>query len=291
MDLLQIAQSLFGPLFRVIGWLQNRANPVRLQAARVLQAFEAHGIERTQINRLLPADLQPTQFELSNADELKRVIRPSHINWMADFFALNPDWLDGISEQAHTLIDSYKNPGKLHAWFREHASQADQRLRYKLHLLTSDSAVITADSSGYFAVVLEEFLDVDDDYLSRYYHLTLGSHFGHPPGVLHLMQMLALAHVHGAIMRRSVMPAASLHTLSHCQGLIPELLRKAKPHPLAADHEFWGHFSGDSPWLVQMRQDTEASLLSDGLHDVVARINQDRQRFARPQRNATEWTC
>ncbi|MOA48928.1 hypothetical protein D3C78_1717430 [compost metagenome] len=92
-------------------------------------------------------------------------------------------------------------------------------------------------------------------------------------------------------MRRAVTSAESLHRLSLCQGLIPELLWKAKPHPLEADHEFWGHFSGDSPWLVQLRQNTEASLLQAGLHDVVASINHDRERFARPQRNAAERTC
>lgn len=291
MELLHIANSLLRPVVRLVGWLQNRANPARLQAARILQAFEAHGIEPTQINRLLPADLQLTQFELSTADEFKKVIKPSHINWMAVFFALEPGWLDGISEQTHTLIDSYKNPGNLHAWFLEHASQDDHGGCYKLHLLTSDSGAITANSSGYFAVVLEEFLDVDNDYLSRYFHLTLGAHFDHLPCVLHLMQILAIARFHRGIMRRAVMPAAYLHTLSHCQGLIPELLRKTKPHPREADHEFWGHFSGDSPWLAQLRQHTEASLLVDGLHDVVASINQDRQRFARPQWNAAEKIC
>lgn len=282
MELLQIANSLFGPITRLVRWLKNRANPARLQATRILQAFKAHGVERMQINRLLPAELQLTQFELSDTDELKKVIKPSHINWMADFLALEPAWLDGTSEQVHTLIHSYKDPGNLHAWFLEHTSKGYQGGRYKLHLLTSDCAAITAASSGYFAVVLEEFLDVGNGYLSRYHHLTLGAHFDHFPCVLHLMQILAIAHFHQVIMRRSVMPAAYLHALSHCQGLIPELLRKAKPHPLEADHEFWGHFSGDSPWLVKLRLDTDTSLLDDGLHEVVACINLDRQRFARP---------
>ncbi|MCY1310015.1 hypothetical protein D9M70_601660 [compost metagenome] len=91
-------------------------------------------------------------------------------------------------------------------------------------------------------------------------------------------------------MRRAVMSISNLRRLSLCQGLIPELLWKARPHPLEADHEFWGHFSGDSPALVKLRQDTEASLLKAGLHDVVASINLDRQRFARSQRNAAERT-
>lgn len=286
MELLQAANSLFGPLARAVGWLQNRANPARRQAARILEAFEAHGFERTQINRLLPANLQLTQFELSTADELKKVIKQPHVDWVAGFFALNPNWLDGASGQAHRLIDSYKSPGELQAWFSD-APRPDDVAIYKLHLLTSDASAITPASSGYYAVVLEELSELGDDYLSRYYHLTDGAHFDHYPSVLHLMQILALAHLHGAIMRRAVLPKANLLQLSLCQGLIPQLLWKAKPHPLEADHEFWGHFYGDSPWLVQLREDTEASLLRAGLHEVVASINHDRQRFAHPQRNAT----
>jgi hypothetical protein len=287
MEWLQTANSVLGPLGRLISWLQNRANPARRQAARVLEAFEAHGFERTQINRLLPADLQLTQFELSTADEFKKVIKQRHVDWVADFFALNPAWLDGASEQAHTPIDSYKRPGELQAWFREHASRPDDEAIYKLHLLTSDTSPITPASSGYYAVVLEELSELGDDYLSRYYHLTQGARFDHYPSVLHLLQILALAHFHGAIMRRAVLPKAQLRRLSLCQGLIPQLLWKAKPHPLEADHEFWGRFSGNAPWIVQLREETEASLLRAGLHAVVESINHDHQRFAHPQRNET----
>lgn len=287
MELLQAAHALFGPLIGLVDWLRNRTNPARRQAARMLEAFETHGFECTQINRLLPADLQLTQFELSAPDELKKVIKQRHVDWMAEFFALNPDWLDGTSEQAHTLIHSYKRPGELQGWFEEHAIRRGQGATYKLHLLTSDNTPITATSSAYYAVVLEELADLGDSYLSRYYHLTQGAHFDHFPSVLHLMQLLALAHFHGAMMRRAVLSSEKLRRLSLCQGLIPALLWKAKPHPLEADHEFWGHFSGDSPWLVQLREHTETSLLQAGLQEVVARINHDRHRFARPQRNAT----
>lgn len=285
MDFLQIASSLFAPGIRLFNWLKNRANPARLQAARILQVFEAHNVERTQINRLSPPDLQLTQFEWSSADELKKVLKPAHIDWAAGFFALEPGWLDGVSNRVHTLIHSYKTPGNLHRWFLSHAAQGDQGVRYKLHLLTSDSSAITAASSGCYAVVLEEFLGEANGYLRRYYHLADGAHFDHYPCVVHLMQILAIAHFHGVIMRRAVIGTASLNKLSNCEGLIPELLYQARRHPLEADHEFWGHFSGVTHWLLNLRQHTETSLLEGGLHDVVASIHQDRQRFARPIRN------
>ncbi len=288
MELLQTAHALFGPVSRLIDWIRNRANPARRQAARILATFDAHGFERTQINRVLSAELQLTQFELSTADELTKVIKQPHIDWIEEFFALNPEWLDGASDQAHTLIRSYKRPGELHSWFQERALRPDHGYAYKLHLLTSDNSSITATSSGYFAVVLEELDELGDRYRSRYYHLTHGAHFDHLPSVVHLMQVLALAHFQGSMMRRAVLPSANLLRLSLCQGLIPPLLWKAKPHPLEADHEFWGHFSGDSPWLVQLRQRTEASLLAAGLNDVVEGIVHDRHRFARPRSNVRD---
>ena len=83
--------------------------------------------------RLLP-NLQLTQFELSTADDLMKAIKQSHGDWVADLLALNSDWLDGASEQAHTLIHSYKSPDELQAWFSDHAPRPDGAAIYKLHL-------------------------------------------------------------------------------------------------------------------------------------------------------------
>lgn len=279
--LLQIVKTLLGPAGQLLGWLQNRANPARRQAARILEAFEAHGIERTQINRLLPAELQLSQFELSTPDELKKVIRQPLVDWTRDFLALEQNWLDGTSTQAHTLIDSYKNPAALHRWLQAQSSPDQQGCQFRLYLVTSDKGPITARSSADFAVVLEAFINADDSSLRRYYHLTDGAHFDHYPCVLHLMQILALANFHQLIPWRRVMPAGRLFRFGRREGLIPEQLQRCEQHPLHADHEFWAHFSGDSPWLVQLRQHTEASLLQAGLQEVVASINHDRQRFAR----------
>ena len=62
MEWLQTANSVLDPLGRLISWLQNRANPARRQAARVLETLEAHGFERIQINRLMATDLQLFPF-------------------------------------------------------------------------------------------------------------------------------------------------------------------------------------------------------------------------------------
>lgn len=275
MDVVQTINSLLGPVSKLFAWLQNRANTVRQQAARILQAFEAHGIQRTQINRLLPKDLQLLPFQLSDADELKKVLTQEHINWVANFFALEREWLDGTSDAANQLIFSYKSPGELHQWLTEHSRQAEKVLHFKLRLITPDTQPISSASQGYFAVILEELFDTEDDYQSRYHHLTNGAHFEHPPCLLHLMQILAIANHHNLMLCRSVLPAASLYQLSHLNGLIPDWLMKTKPHPLEADQEFWELCANNAQWLEELRR--------SGLPEVVESIERDRKCFVRPK--------
>lgn len=274
MDVVQTINSLLGPASKLFAWLQNRANPVRQQAARILLAFEAHGIQRTQINRLLPKNLQLLPFQLSDADELKKVLTQEHINWVAKFFALEQEWLNGTSDAANELIFSYKSPGALHQWLTDHTQPAESSLHFKLHLITPDAQPISPESQGYFAVILEELFDTEDDYQSRYYHLPNGDHFEHPPCLLHLMQILAIANHHNLMLCRSVLAAASLYQLSHRSGLIPDWLMKTKPHPLEADHEFWELYANNAHWLEQLRR--------SGLAEVVATIERDRKCFTGP---------
>lgn len=264
MDAVQTINSLLGPVSRLFAWLQNRANPVRQQAARILQAFEAHGIQRTQINRLLPKNLQLLPFQLSDADELKKVLTQEHITWVANFFALEREWLDGTSDAANQLIFSYKSPRELDQWLTDRVLRAELGGQFRLHLITADVQPISPVSQGYFAVILEELFDTEDDYQSRYYHLTNGNHFEHPPCLLHLMQILAIANHYNLMLCRSVLPAVSLNELSHLNGLIPDWLMKAKPHPLEADHEFWELCVNNAHWLEQLR--------SSGLPEVVDTI-------------------
>lgn len=281
MDVLQIFNSLLAPVTQLASWVQNRINPVRKQAARILQVFEAHGIERTQINRLLPQDLRLQPFQFSDADELKKAFKQEHITWLVNYFALEPAWLEGTSDEANQQIFSYKSPEFLHQWLLQHKDPAQDGFNFKLHLITADSRPICSASDGYFAAILEVLFGEDDNRQSRFYHLGQGARFDHPPCLLHLMQILAIAHHHSVIMRRAILPPAELRRLSLNQGLIAQWLYKTMPHPLEADHEFWGHFSGDTPWLAQLRQETEDSLIQAGLAEVVSTVQHDRKRFAR----------
>lgn len=266
-------------LQRLFAWLNERRNPVRQQAARVLATFEAHGVARTEINALLPEALQLSAYQWSSADQLKLALRQAHLHWLDQHFALEEGWLTGQSDSAHQHLFSYKAPEQLHEWFQEHRTpEAD--FEFKLHLLTPDTHEIGPGSEGYYALVLERLDEAPSAY-RRFYHLTEGADLKHWPSLIHLLQVLAIAHHNGVIMRRSQLDAASLYQLSHHKGLIPNWLDRCRPHPLEADHELWPHFSGHSPWLVELRADAEQGLRRAGLAEVIEKLHQDTQRFSR----------
>lgn len=265
-------------LQRLFAWFSERRNPVRQQAARVLATFEAHGVPRTEINALLPEALQLSAYQWSSADQLKLALRQAHLDWLNHHFALDEGWLTGQSDSAHQHPFSYKAPGELHQWFQEQRTpEAD--FEFKLYLLTPDTYQIGPGSEGYYALVLEQ-MDEDHSACRRFYHLTEGGDLKHWPSLIHLLQVLAIAHHHGAIMRRSQLDAASLYQLSHHNGLIPNWLDRCRPHPLEADHELWPHFSGHAPWLDELRADAEQGLRRAELTEVLEQLHNDTLRFS-----------
>ncbi|MBL4833962.1 MAG: hypothetical protein JKY26_08310 [Pseudomonas sp.] len=260
-------------------WWLKRRNPVHLQARRLLETFDAHGVSCTGINALLPPTLRLNAICWSSPEHLVPVLTQDHIEWTAGFFALDSKWLAGRSDAAHQVIDSYKSPQQLSAWFEVRAPHHYDR--FKLYLITSSPAAYDQYTKGSYALVLEEFFEVDDDTFSRYYFLTNGAGFDHPPCVLHLMQVLAIAHHHKVIVRRALLADKDLWPVANGEGFIPTALNKNRGTPLEADHEFWQHFSGESPWLCDLRTACDASLLDAGLHSVAESVQRDRVRFKR----------
>lgn len=267
-------------LERLLKWRRSKLNPVRQQAARVLETFEAYGIGRTQVNSFLPAELRLPAMRWSDPDELKGSLCQEHIDWLEQRFSLESGWLAGVNDKANRDIFSYKSPELLHEWLATNR-RGESGFEFKLHFVTPDAREINHLSNGYYALVLEQ-MEEDIDAPPRFFHLTEGGHFEHYPSLVHLLQVLAIAYHHGAIMRRSQLNVSDLYKLSHHKGLIPHWLDKSLTHPLAADHELWPHYSGRNPWLDELRQHTEDGLLTAGLACVVELVHADEARFARP---------
>ena len=119
MSILGDGKSIVDLLARGLTWIQDRRDPVRAQAQRMIDAFEAHGIARQQIARVLPPELSITPAALSSADELKDKVTPALLDWAADYLALDRRWLDRIDARPHQRVDGYKNDGVYAGWLRQ----------------------------------------------------------------------------------------------------------------------------------------------------------------------------
>lgn len=201
-------------------------DPVRRQAARVISAFEAHDVMRQQISRLLPADFAIPAKAFSQPSALIEHISPRFLGWASDTLAVRPEWLDLDSTQAHQVIHVYKSPGSFVDWLE---SKGDVQGTWPVLYVLSESAFDDPSRArGRFAVIYgEHFGDLGDKQLYRYYFLSSGWTFEHPPCVVNLIALLRIAEqfhvpVVGRIAPTSVLKKADSHTL-----IIPRGLRSA----------------------------------------------------------------
>ena len=89
--------------------LRSYQDPIRMQATRFLNAFEAHGIARQQIIRLLPDEIEIPPSAFSTVDSIKNHLSPALLDWTSEYLALERNWLDLVGEKPHKNVNGYKN--------------------------------------------------------------------------------------------------------------------------------------------------------------------------------------
>lgn len=118
------ATGLWGVLSKGWDWWRGRRDPARRAAQRLIRAFEAHGVPRQQIIRLVPAAIAQAKPGLGMADcsspeQLKPKLTPALLDWAAGYLNLRRDWLDGREDvPPHLVVDHYKHPSRYGPWLQ-----------------------------------------------------------------------------------------------------------------------------------------------------------------------------
>ena len=173
-------------------WQASR-DPVRHQASRFLTLFEAHGVRRQQIARLLPARLQIPALAFSSPKALSEHITPSLLDWAASTFGVRRDWLDLVSEKPNEVVDVYKHPEAYVKWLEERSTFKSDRGGI-LHVVSEQEAQDPSQAHGGFFVVQEEFFgELGYTKLSRYHVLSVGWSFQHSPCLVNLLALMTIA--------------------------------------------------------------------------------------------------
>jgi len=142
-------------------WL-SRKSPPETVAGRFVRLFEAHGVHRNQISRLIGNGL--TLAHLQSDQALLPVLSDQLLDSAASLFAIRREWLDGASDQIYRLHDFYKQPEAFAEFIEGLRGQETGSLRGVVLSSSSDQHEETA-----LMVLEEEAGAVGDQAIHRYY--------------------------------------------------------------------------------------------------------------------------
>ncbi len=126
------ATGVVGLLEKAWNLLRDRRDPARSQAKRLIETFEAYGIARQQIPRILPPDLKLPNAAFSTPDKLKDKVTPELLDWAAEHLAIRRSWLDLAEQAPHLLEDHYKAPVGYRDWLARRLEVAPDVTRFLL---------------------------------------------------------------------------------------------------------------------------------------------------------------
>lgn len=248
------ATGVLGLLGKGWGWLEDRLDPARLSAKRLIAAFEAHGIARQQIIRLLPPQVQQGKPELTMADfslpkKLKLKSSPALLDWAADYLNMQRAWFDGVNACPHVVVDHYKQPAKYREWLQERQLNFPNVYRI-LCIWKGQGQPLGEDGCGVgpLCLVCEETSDgLDGMEFSRYWLLSKEWSLDHAPCVENMVAAVAMAQSLGILVTGREVPLDKLLWLEAGELLLPEAAahRGALWHPEDLVSPLPGK---DTPW-------------------------------------------
>ena len=261
MSIVGEATSTLGLLGKAWGWLRDRFDPARVQAKRLIQAFEAYGIARQQIPRLQPAGLTLPNAAFSSPDKLKAHLTPALLDWAAEHLAIRRSWLDGVGAQPHLIEDHYKAVAGHRDWLTQRIEQVPLVHRF-VHVWKPQGPAIGPEAFGPVCLVYEETSDgLDRAEFSRFWRLSDEWPLDHAPCVENMIAVVAIARSLGILVVGHELALDDLRRLTAGKALIPDLQRRRRGRwhpedliePLAGKDSAWrqARWQGAQDYLAQ----------------------------------------
>jgi hypothetical protein len=220
--------ALFDLLGKAWGVLRDWRDPTRAQAKRLIESFEAYGIARQQIPRVLPPSLKLPNAAFSAPEKLKEKITPELLDWTSHFLAINRAWLDGVSSQPHLRINAYKQLEHYREFLLE-CQRARPNVHRTLLVWKTVGVDIGPKAHGPLCLVYQESsegLDATDR--SCYWLLSEGWYWDHPPCISNMVAMVAIAQSLSVTVLGQDIPETLLKHLEAGKKLAAEVARKSQ---------------------------------------------------------------
>lgn len=226
MSIVGEAKGVIEIVVKGVQWLAGKRDPVRLQAQRLINAFEAHHIARQQIARLLPESLNVSSIGFSSADNLRGSVSPRLLDWASEYLKLSRSWLDGISEQPHVRIDHYKDEERYSSWLRERLLVEPDVNRHIVVWATEIPKLSWSNAPGYLTIAyVETGASLDGAELSRYWLLSYQWPADHVPCVESMLKIVRLARDLDIMVVGRLVNARTLGRLERGRLFAPQVAR------------------------------------------------------------------
>jgi hypothetical protein len=146
----------------------SKSNPVNIVAQRFLQVFREHGVETSQIPRLLPAI---GLDDLKSEESLLTVLTPEILDKSAKLFGIRSQWLEGVDDRIYEWLSCYKQP---EIFFEHLASLKEDQNDYDffyVQTLTTTKNLNRHDESEQLLTVIvsEKIAELGDERIYRYH--------------------------------------------------------------------------------------------------------------------------
>lgn len=135
---------------------------------RFLQAFQGHGVELSQIPRLLP---EIKLEDLQSQEKLLAVLTPEILDKAAQLFGVRSQWLEGVDDEIYEYLSCYKEPEQLLKQIATFKIDPKQSRRFLFRVLTTTKKLDPNSSSAQLMapVLLEQIAQLGNDKIYRYH--------------------------------------------------------------------------------------------------------------------------
>ncbi|MBI5861869.1 MAG: hypothetical protein HZB64_06800 [Rhodocyclales bacterium] len=158
---------------------------------RFLKAFLAHGVEASQIPRLLPQ----IKFEdVQSPEKLLAALTPEILDQTAQLFGIRSQWLAGIEDQIYSGFYAYKRPRELLNHVAPLCLPDDQWLNFPLRVLATTLNLDRNNSAQQLLIpiVVERIAELGEDEIFRYHIYKDGFDWSYLPARVELKAVARL---------------------------------------------------------------------------------------------------
>ena len=146
---------------------KTKNNPVNIVAQRFLQVFHDHGVQTTQIPRLLPTIKLD---DLKSEDALLAVLTHDVLDQVARLFGIRVEWLEGVDDEIYECLACYKRPAVLLEHLAAIVNGNDVGLSFPLRVLSTTKKLdCNNDSQQLLApIIVEKIAELGEEDIYRY---------------------------------------------------------------------------------------------------------------------------